>query len=74
MLMKCNFKIITVTNLNNLRIKPMVKTKNFNIHTDPKIACTCGHPNCDKRTVKQSHLDRVQLVRDDAMRPLTYEK
>ena len=50
----------------------MVKTKNFNIHTDPKIACTCGHPNCDKRTVKQSHLDRVQLVRDDAMRPLTY--
>ena len=47
-------------------------TKNFNLKSDPKLACTCGHPKCDKRAVRQSHLDRVQLVRDDANRALTY--
>ena len=48
-----------------------VKTKNFNPETDKKLLCTCGHANCDKRSVKQSTLTRLQKVRDDAMRPLT---
>ena len=48
-----------------------VKTKNFNPATDKKLLCTCGHINCDKRSVKQSTLTRLQKVRDDAMRPLT---
>lgn len=49
----------------------MIKTKNFNPETDIKLLCTCNHPECDKRSVKQSILDRVQLIRDDAARPLT---
>jgi hypothetical protein len=48
-----------------------VRTENFNLQSDPKLACTCGHPKCDKRTVSQEHLNRAQLVRDDAMRGLT---
>lgn len=48
-----------------------VSTENFNLKGDPKLACTCGHSRCDKRTVRQEHLNRVQLVRDDAMRSLT---
>ena len=47
------------------------KTKNFNPETDKKLVCTCNSVNCDKRSVKQSLLDRVQKVRDDAGRPLT---
>lgn len=43
----------------------MIKTKNFNPKTDPKLLCTCGHDKCDHRSVKQWVLDRVQLVRDD---------
>lgn len=43
----------------------MIETKNFNPKTDPKLLCTCGHDKCDKRSVKQWVLDRVQLVRDD---------
>lgn len=41
-----------------------VETKNFNIQGDPKLQCTCGHHECDKRSVSQEHLDRIQLVRD----------
>ena len=41
-----------------------IKTKNFNPETDPKLLCTCGHPDCDKRSVSQLHLDRVQYVRE----------
>ena len=47
------------------------ETKNFNLDTDPKLACTCGRRQCDHRAVKQSLLNRVQLVRDDALRALT---
>ena len=43
----------------------MISTENFNPESDPKLLCTCGHPYCDKRSVNQAHLDRVQLVRDD---------
>ena len=46
----------------------MIKTKNFNPTTDPKLLCTCGHKLCDKRSVKQEVLDKVQLVRDDVDR------
>ena len=41
----------------------MIKTTNFNPETDPKLLCTCGHPECDQRSVGQDHLDRVQKVR-----------
>ena len=43
----------------------MIETKNFNPASDPKLLCTCGHPDCDKRSVSQSTLDQVQLIRDD---------
>ena len=42
----------------------MIKTKNFNPNSDPKLICTCGHIDCDYRSVSQSTLDRLQLVRD----------
>lgn len=43
----------------------MVATQNFNLQSDPKLACTCGHPKCDKRTVRQWVLDKVQFIRED---------
>lgn len=49
----------------------MIKTNNFNPITDKKLLCTCGHPDCDKRSVSQEHLDRVQMVRDRVGHPLT---
>ncbi len=42
----------------------MIKTKNFNPGYDRKLLCTCGHPDCDERSVSQEHLDRVQKARD----------
>lgn len=48
-----------------------ISTKNFNPETDVKLLCTCGHPACDQRSVNQETLDNVQLVREDANRPLT---
>ena len=42
----------------------MIQTRNFKPSTDPKLLCTCGHPDCDKRSVSQEHLDRVQVVRE----------
>lgn len=49
----------------------MIQTKNFNPTTDPKLLCTCGHPNCDKRSVNQFALNQVQRVRDDYGQPMT---
>ena len=49
----------------------MIQTSNFNPTTDPKLKCTCGHPLCDKPSVSQHTLNRVQLMRDDANRPFT---
>ena len=43
----------------------VIKTKNFKPSTDPKLLCTCGHVDCDKRSVDQYSLDRLQLIRDD---------
>lgn len=48
----------------------MIKTKNFNPETDPKLCCTCGHPDCDQRSVDQPTLDNVQLIRDDLGQPM----
>lgn len=48
-----------------------IKTLNFNPTTDPKLLCTCGHIDCDKRSVRHGVLDYVQYMRDDADRPLT---
>lgn len=48
----------------------MIRTRNFNPYYDKMLTCQCGHPECDKRSVSQEHLDRVQGVRDEANRPL----
>lgn len=47
-----------------------IRTKNFNPEVDKKIRCTCGHPDCDKRSVNQGTLDKAQLVRDDYGHPM----
>jgi len=46
------------------------KTKNFSVETDPKLACTCTHPSCDKRAVKQQVLTMLQRVRNDYGLPM----
>lgn len=43
----------------------MIKTNHFNPNVDKKLLCTCGHPNCDKRSVRQEVLDKVELIRLD---------
>jgi len=43
----------------------MNSTKNFNPKTDKKLLCTCGHPDCDERSVNQELLDMAQIVRED---------
>lgn len=43
----------------------MISTANFNPSTDPRLLCTCGHENCDKRSVNQESLDNLQLIRAD---------
>jgi hypothetical protein len=48
----------------------MIKTKNFNPKTDPKLLCTCRHSECDQPSVDQETLDRVQLIRDDYGQPM----
>lgn len=48
----------------------MISTKNFNPAVDKKLICTCGNVGCDKRSVQQWVLDRVQLIRSAANRPL----
>ncbi len=52
-------------------IKNKIRTKNFDPNYDTKLLCTCGRPQCDRRSVTQATLDRAQLVRDDAGRPLS---
>ena len=49
----------------------MIQTKNFNPKTDPKLLCTCGHVDCDKRSVNQGVLNSIQHIRDEVCRPLT---
>ena len=42
----------------------MIETKNFNPETDVKLLCTCGHADCDKRSVDQDTLNRAQVGRE----------
>jgi uncharacterized protein YcbK (DUF882 family) len=49
----------------------MPSSRNFNPRTDPKLRCTCGHADCDQRSVDQETLDRVQRIRDDLGEPMT---
>ena len=42
----------------------MIGTANFTLKGDPKLACTCLHPDCDQRTVNQATLIKLQVVRD----------
>ncbi len=44
------------------------RTKNFNPDVDKRLRCSCG---CGGSGVQQWALDKLQLVRDDAERPLT---
>jgi len=48
----------------------MIQTINFNPETDKKLLCTCGHPECDKRSVSQETLDQIQLIREDLNAPM----
>lgn len=50
---------------------PIIKTANFNPKTDPKLLCTCGHKDCDKRSVNQETLDMAQTGREILNHPLT---
>lgn len=45
-------------------------TANFNPIYDVKLLCTCGHAMCDKRSVGQHVLDRLQLIREDYAKPI----
>ena len=42
----------------------MIKTDNFNPEIDTKLLCTCGHELCDKRSISQEHLNRMQVARE----------
>lgn len=46
----------------NLEFTP---TANFNLESDPKLACCCGHPECDHRVVKPIVVNALQRVRED---------
>lgn len=48
----------------------MASTKNFNPKQDKKLSCTCGKTGCDKRSVNQPTLDKLQKVRDLAGIPM----
>mgnify|MGYP003652628532 FL=1 len=48
----------------------MIKTDNFNPEVDTKLLCTCGHELCDKRSVSQSALNKIQLIRLDIRQPM----
>ena len=49
----------------------MIQTKNFNPKSDPKLLCTCGHKDCDQRSVNQETLDKLQAVREWLSVPMT---
>lgn len=49
----------------------IVFTDNFHPTTDPKLLCTCKHPECDRRSVTQETLDHVQAIRNDLGQPMS---
>jgi len=63
------FKTI-ICDLDNLRIRKVIKSENFNPLIDVKLLCTCGHPECDKRSLEQRVLDMLQCVRYDYGLPM----
>lgn len=56
-----------ITNFEAIIMKP--STANFNPAIDKKLSCTCGHPDCDKRSVDQNTLNKAQIMREAAGRP-----
>ncbi len=48
----------------------VISTANFHPDRDKKLICTCGNAGCDKRSVTQATLDKLQLVRDDLGEPM----
>lgn len=40
-------------------------TANFSLESDPKLACCCGHPECDHRVVKPKVINAIQRTRED---------
>ena len=48
----------------------MILTKNFNPNTDPKLLCTCGDSRCDRRSINQESLNKLQLIRNDYGKPI----
>ena len=49
----------------------MIQTKNFNPKSDPKLLCTCGHKDCDQRSVNLETLYKLQAVRCWLDMPMT---
>jgi len=47
-----------------------IQTKNFNPSYDVKLLCTCGHSECDQRSVDQSSLNNLQKIREDLNAPM----
>lgn len=60
--------LIIITNVESLIMT--AKTEHFNITSDPKLACTCNHLKCDKRSVKQAVLNMLEKVRVDYGLPM----
>lgn len=49
----------------------VIHTKNFHPDTDRKLLCTCGHSDCDQRSVDQETLNMVQKIREDLGQSMT---
>ena len=49
----------------------IIQTEHFNPTSDPKLLCTCGHKDCDKRSVNLFVLSMLERVRVLSNRPLT---
>lgn len=48
----------------------VIRTKNFDPRFDKKLKCTCGHPECDERSVDQDTLNMLQMMREDLGAPM----
>lgn len=48
----------------------IISTKNFHPESDPKLLCTCGSVQCDKRSVNQVTLNMLQVARDKFGKPM----
>lgn len=60
--------ITIITNVEALKMP--IRTQHFNPEFDTKLLCTCGHKECDKRSVKQFVLNMLELVRVDYGLPM----